>query len=263
MIVQLLSFMVNYITMGVFNVEPEMKKKKKKKKVKYHVLFVPNTATVGIKQFAFSLKFFTGIAAAVGVLLLAAFIYCYFLTNHIVEANASVNLLRGEVDVLEQERDTLTVQNKELQDKVSILSDTINGQVEQQEAREAEEQKLHTPTGFPLKGTAAYNEENISLDDQPIAIFTAGAGTSVIATATGTVSAIAGDAEVGYIIMVDHGNGYFSVYRNASEPKVTEGQEVTTATELYNIEAGKEELGYQIIEKDTYIDPLTLMEIYG
>ncbi len=42
-----------------------------------------------------------------------------------------------------------------------------------------------------------------------------------------------------------------------------EGDEVTTSTELFTIDAGHEQLGYQIIENDAYIDPLSLMEIYG
>ena len=42
-----------------------------------------------------------------------------------------------------------------------------------------------------------------------------------------------------------------------------EGDEVTTSTELFTIDDGHEQLGYQIIENDAYIDPLSLMEIYG
>ena len=62
---------------------------------------------------------------------------------------------------------------------------------------------------------------------------------------------------------VDHGNGYFSVYRNGASPKVKEGDTVTNATELFKIETGNEVLGYQIIENEEYIDPLSLMETYG
>jgi hypothetical protein len=53
------------------------------------------------------------------------------------------------------------------------------------------------------------------------------------------------------------------MYRNGSKPKVSEGDEVTRATELFNIEEGFEDLGYQITEYDKYIDPLDIMEIYG
>jgi hypothetical protein len=44
---------------------------------------------------------------------------------------------------------------------------------------------------------------------------------------------------------------------------VVEGDTVTSDTEIYRITAGSEELGYQIMENDEYIDPLDLMEIYG
>lgn len=181
------------------------------------------------------------IGAGIGIIvvILAVLIYCHYLSDHLVEANQSVNDLREQITALKQENDDLKLQNEELNEKVSILSDTVNSKVKEEEEREAEIAQAYVPTGFPLKGTA------------------------VIATAQGTVSSIAGNAESGYIIMIDHGNGYYSVYRNGAKPKVKEGDEVTTSTELFMIDAGHEQLGYQIIENDSYIDPLSLMEIYG
>jgi hypothetical protein len=44
---------------------------------------------------------------------------------------------------------------------------------------------------------------------------------------------------------------------------VTEGEQVTSDTEIFRITTGCEELGYQVIQDDKYIDPLDLMEIYG
>ena len=204
------------------------------------------------------------IGAGIGIIvvILAVLIYCHYLSDHLVEANQSVNDLREQITALKQENDDLKLQNEELNEKVSILSDTVNSKVKEEEEREAEIAQAYVPTGFPLKGTASYKEEETSLDGQPIAIFEAAQGTAVIATAQGTVSSIAGNAESGYIIMIDHGNGYYSVYRNGAKPKVKEGDEVTTSTELFMIDAGHEQLGYQIIENDSYIDPLSLMEIY-
>ena len=205
------------------------------------------------------------IGAGIGivVIILVVIIYCHYLSDHLVEANRSVNELREQVNTLKQENDDLKLQNEELNEKVSILSDTVNSKVKEEEEREAEIAQAYVPTGFPLKGTATYKEEETTLDGQPIAYFEAAQGTEVIATAQGTVSSIAGNATSGYIIMIDHGNGYYSVYRNGAEPKVKEGDKVTTATELYVIDAGHEQLGYQIIENNAYIDPLNLMEIYG
>lgn len=85
----------------------------------------------------------------------------------------------------------------------------------------------------------------------------------MIAAAQGTVSSIAGSDSSGYIVMVDHGNGYFSVYRNSAKPEVKEGDSVTTETELFKIGQWNAKLGYQIIKDEKYIDPLSLMEISG
>lgn len=208
-------------------------------------------------------KMLTAIGIGIGLLFLAMLIYCYYLTNHVLSANNTIKSLRTELETVTEERDLLASENEELQEKVSILSDTVNSKVKQEEEREAEIAKAHIPTGFPIKGAVTYNEENTTLDGEPVAEFQAAEGTSIIATAEGTVASIAGDSTAGYIIMVDHGNGYFSVYRNGSKPKVEVGTEVTTATELFVIQRGHEKLSYQIIENNTYIDPMSLIEING
>lgn len=208
-------------------------------------------------------KMLIAVGAGIGILFLTAMIYCYYLTAHVLEASNTIETLSLELEEVTEEKDLLANENEELKEKVSILSDTVNSKVKQEEEREAEMAKVYIPTGFPLQGTATYNEEKTTLDGQPIAEFEAGQGTSVIATAQGSVSSIAGDASAGYIVMVDHGNGYFSVYRNGSKPKVEVGEEVNTSTKIFVIESGSETLGYQIIQENEYIDPLSLMEIYG
>lgn len=208
-------------------------------------------------------KMLIAVGVGIGILFLTAIIYCYYLTAHVLEASNKIETLSLEQEKVTEERDLLAAENEELKEKVSILSDTVNSKVKQEEEREAEMAKVYIPTGFPLQGTATYNEEKITLDGQPIAEFEAGQGTSVIATAQGIVSSIAGDVSAGYIVMVDHGNGYFSVYRNGSKPKVEVGEEVNTSTKIFVIESGSKTLGYQIIRENEYIDPLSLMEIYG
>lgn len=241
----------------------DKEEKKKKEKISYNVLFVPDKETEAVKHLSVSLEMLIGFFAAIAFLIIAALAYCFILTGELNSANNNVLTLKTQVDEITQKNSELTDENKVLQEKVTILSDTVNDKVQQEEEREAEIAKSYIPTGFPLKGTATYSEEDTELDGNPIAIFHASQGTSVIATANGTVSSIAGSAEAGYIVMIDHGNGYYSVYRNGAEPEVKEGDEVTSSTELFDIQAGYEQLGYQIIENEVYIDPLELMEIYG
>ena len=232
-------------------------------RVKYNVLFVPNEDSKGVKHFAVKLDVIILFCMAIAFLVIAALAYCIIVTSELNNANNNTLMLKNQVDTLTQKNTELTTENEVLLEKVAILSDTVNDKVQKEEEREAEIVKSYIPTGFPLKGTASYNEEDTTLEGNPIALFQASQGTSVIATANGKVSSVAGSAEAGYIVMIDHGNGYFSVYRNSSEPKVKEGDEVTSDTELFLIGKGHEELGYQIIENNTYIDPLELMEIYG
>lgn len=198
------------------------------------------------------------LAAAV-FLILAELISNSSLSGRLESANKSVSELNAQLQQAKDEKRQFELENSELKEKVSILSETVNDKVNQAQ----KEAKSREPSGFPLKGTASYNENETELDGHPIAYFEVAAGVAVIATANGKVSSITGSKADGYAITVDHGNGYCSVYRNGSEPKVGEGDEVTKATELFVIDAEHKKLGYQIIKNDNYIDPLELMEIYG
>ena len=204
-------------------------------------------------------KMFLMIGIGLGLLVLAAMIYCYYLTSHVLEMSELNKSLGVDLEAVKQERDLLTSENAELKEKVAILSDTVNNKMKEEE----ELAKAYIPTGFPVKGTATYKEESSLIDEQPAAELEVPQGTSVIAAAKGTVQALEGNAAVGYILMIEHGNGYVTVYRNSSEPMVEVGMEVTTDTELFRIERGHEKLGYQIIEDGVYIDPFSMMEIYG
>lgn len=237
------------------------RRNRKKNKVRYSILFVPDAGSADVKRFSVKAGYVAASFTAIVLLTVGALGYCSILTGRVNSANQTVAALKTQIDNLTLENTELMTKNDELQGKVTILSDTISDKVHEEEEREAQIAQGYIPTGFPLKGMASYEER--VLDENPIAVFNASQGTSVLATAKGTVSSIAGDAQSGYIIMVDHTNGYFSVYRNGSAPKVSEGDEVTRETVLFEIEAGKEELGYQIIQNDAYIQPLELMEIYG
>lgn len=237
--------------------------KQKHKSVSYNVLFMPDDDTMAVKTFSIKMEVLVLFFAAAAFLIVTALTYCFILARELGNANDSILALRVQSEKIIEENSQLASKNEKLQEKVDILSDTINDKIIQEERREAEQAQSCMPSGFPLKGTASYNSDETELDGQPIAYFHVVQGTGVIATANGTVSSVSGSSGSGYIVMVDHGNGYYSVYRNGSQPKVSEGDEVTKATELFVIEAGHERLGYQIIEENQYINPLEFMETYG
>ena len=237
--------------------------RQKKKSGGYSVLFLPDDDTLEVKTFSIKLEVLMMFFAAAVFLIVTALTYCFVLVRELGTANESILALRLQSEKIIEENNLLASENEELQEKVEILSDTVNDKLHQEEVRVATQAQSRMPSGYPLKGTGYYNANDTELDGQPIAYFVVAQGTGVIATANGTVSSIAGSSGSGYIVMVDHGNGYYSVYKNGSKPKVNEGDEVTKATELFVIEAGHQQFGYQIIEENKYINPLEFMETYG
>ncbi|MBQ1994251.1 MAG: M23 family metallopeptidase [Lachnospiraceae bacterium] len=225
-----------------------------------NILLVPEDGSQEVKKLHFTTKHVGLFCIAVVFLIVATLVYSIILTGELKSANDSVVNLQKQVTDLQSKNNELIEENDVLQEKVTILSDTVNDKVQ----KEAELAQNYIPKGFPLRGTAAYDEQTkTTSDNAPIAIFQASSGTPVIGTASGKVVEIAGDSVNGYIVKVDHGNGYISIYRNGSQVKVKEGDDITAATVIFEIEEGHEELGYQIMKDDEYIDPFEIIEING
>ena len=94
-------------------------------------------------------------------------------------------------------------------------------------------------------------------------VFEAGPGIPVVATGDGKAVLVTDDEVYGKIVVVEHGNGYQSVYRTGGEAKVKQGDEITKGETLFEISDDHPKLGYQITLNDVYINPLDTMEIYG
>ena len=67
----------------------------------------------------------------------------------------------------------------------------------------------------------------------------------------------------GNCITIDHGNGYVSIYRNAGESLVHEGDTVTKGATLMVVGSDNTKLGYQIKKDGEFINPEDLVEING
>ncbi len=264
-----------------------MESGKHKKKIHYTIMIISDSPEEGktplhirrgLAIAAFSLIFIT-LAGAVGAAL--------YYSMGLWDAEEKEAELQMQIDRLTQENQELTADNSELSDKVAILSDSVARSEETKAAQEAQEEAKRIPNGFPIAGpavilessetAAAAPEENAEGDGEggaqeegqaaaqkePIVVFSAAAGTKIVAAASGVVSSVEDDAEYGYRLRIDHGNGYESIYRSASEPDVREGDEVESGDVLYEMESDEEKLGYQIAQDGVLIDPLDLLEVYG
>lgn len=202
-----------------------------------------------------------GSLVAVGLAVAAVLAVICRREAHAIEALEAENAeLREEIEELTEENADLISLREELTDKVTILSDTINQKVEEEEAMEEERARAHMPVGFPMSSSASLEEAG---GEEPLVKLNGTEGSSIIASADGTVASITTDSSYLHCIKIDHGNGYQSIYRNDGDAMIREGDEVVRGAILYVIGEENTELGYQIIYGEKYIDPMDLINIDG
>jgi len=163
---------------------------------------------------------------------------------------------QAQLDEVKELNDTIGAKEEEIR----FLSDSLAQKTLLASALQAELDSHFLPTDFPLTGSATMEEVT---GDVPMCIFASTGGAMVVATAEGTVIAVNADAEYGQNVWVDHGNGYVTIYRNAGEIKVKQGETVTQGATLFLIEDGENKLGYQMMKDGVYINPMDMLAING
>lgn len=221
---------------------------------------------------------------AFGTFALVLAVICYIVYSSMTISNLKAieqNHL-SQIEELSEANASLESSLSELETSSEQLKLALNQKVETEKSAAEEDEQLHIPTGFPLTGTASMknaidSEDTSSVEEDltaaessdsstsgnPIVIFSASSGSSIVATASGTVTSITADSKYGNIVTIDHGNGYISIYRNAGDVLVTEGKEVTKGDILIVVGDDNTTLGYQIQLDGEYIDPETMIEISG
>lgn len=229
------------------------KSKKHKKKVNHLILFTTDAVDSKVRQIRLSPAGFRFLIFVVCVLVGVLAGYLAYGGSIYRGFQARQQEQEEQIRLISQEKELMASENAELNEKVAILSETVNQKVQAEQEAEALDQQQSLPTDFPLTGSAQVEEtttaavraanaqeggedgeeqtpeEGDAGEDQPISIFTASDGTTVVASANGTVAQVAEDPDFGYRIVIDHGNGYQSVYLNRGDPKVKEGEKIGRA----------------------------------
>lgn len=244
-------------------------RKKKRKASYYYALTISNDPKSNVKSRRYThglLKLYEVIVAILSLAVLCFVGYASYSASVTREREAA---LKDTISTLQEENASLTSDNEALNEKVSILSETVNQKVEV--VAQIEEKSL--PTGFPLSGTAELKEKDevLRIDgktiERPMIEFAASNGTYVVAAGDGTVSLVAEESTYGWEVRIDHGNGYVTVYRTNTEPKVKQGDEVPRGGLLYEMEAAQNDssakMAYQILKDDEYIKPTEMLRIEG
>lgn len=241
-----------------------MGSKRHKRKNSHVVLVTSDAVDAGLTQFRIRPWILQTIIVVLCVVIGAAIGYVVYETDDRLRQAAKT---ASEIEQLEAQNQELAERNAVLEsqvaaqeEKIQILSDTVNQKVQNETALSEQLERQTTPTEFPLTGSATMEEVT---EGDPMCVFTAASGTMAIATANGTVIAVNDDAEYGHNVWVDHGNGYITIYRNQGEVKVKQGEVITQGTTLFLMDEENNKLGYQMMRDNEYIDPMEMLTISG
>lgn len=231
------------------------KKKSSEEETKVMMMIVSEHPVDGVKHKMISgdkLKNFRIVGITIAVVLIG---YLSYNTFQYAKSKDVVALLTQNVKDLQDENAQLILENEKLIDEIAILSDTLNQKVEV-------ETEKRIPAGFPMAGPTTMEEE-IQEDGSKAIIFQTAIGNNVVSSGDGLIKSVEVDETYGNKIVIDHENGYQSVYRAPGQVLVIEGDPISRGAELIEVIENKKTLLYQILEQDSPINPLNIMEING
>ena len=237
-----------------------MSKNRHKRKVSHILIYTTDAVDADTKQVRIHPWVLAGVTLIVCCVLGAVIGYAVYegeLWGRIREHDASQN---AALIAAQDEKDALQEKIDEQDAKIEMLSITIQGQTQQIAELQAQIAEQSVPTDYPLTGSASMT---VITDGDPMVEFTATEGSTVVAAGKGVVTAVEEDEVYGNRVVIDHGNGYVSIYRNKGESQVKAGDEVASGTTLFMVTEDNRQLGYQIKENDVYIDPTTIIAIKG
>lgn len=252
----------------------------RKRKITYTIILTSDSPAASHRR----MHIRTGALAVVSFVLFVAVI-CYAVYTTITMGGYVERSAKQveQIVQLKEENDKLTADNKTLNDRAASLAETLERKETQEHELVAAHEENYIPKGFPMSGaaqileedTAAQTEEEQAANANDDAlkveakgewkerVFVSTEGTKVVATAPGTVKEVReAEGEVSYV-MIDHGNGYITTYRNLGSPIVEEGSQVVKGVALFLVGEDNTETGYSIRKDDDYVDPLELIEIKG
>ena len=237
-----------------------MSKNRHKRKVSHILIYTTDAVDADTKQVRIHPWVLVGVTLIVCCVLGAVIGYAVYegeLWGRIREHDASQN---AALIAAQDEKDALQEKIDEQDAKIEMLSITIQDQTQQIAELQAQIAEQSVPTDYPLTGPASMT---VITDGDPMVEFTATEGSTVVAAGKGVVTAVEEDEVYGSRVVIDHGNGYVSIYRNKGESQVKAGDEVASGTTLFMVTEDNRQLGYQIKENDVYIDPTTIIAIKG
>lgn len=254
----------------------------RKRKITYTIILTSDSPAANYRRMHIKTGALAVVAFVAFVAVICYAVYTTITMGGYIERNAKQ---LEQLVQMKAENEMLTAEKESLAGKVSSLEETLSRKEEQEHELVAVHEETYIPKGFPMSGAAQIKEEDAVADEGgeeadeddeeentlkveakeewKELIFVAAEGTKVVATAPGTVKEVReAEGEVSYVI-IDHGNGYVTTYRNLGSPIVEEGSQVVKGVALFLVGEDNTETGYSIRKDENYVDPLELIEIKG
>ena len=244
-----------------------MRVKKKKQKATYAIVEVSTASNKEVGHYYLGKKSFKelqksarktlamGIALvilSVGLILFAG----YYMLDLLQDKEKEIENLTAQIEAINSEKDE--------------IQGNLDEKIMAEQEKEANDALMYVPTNYPVTGASTVSEtdEVVALDAtstsvRPVANFVGSEGAKVVAAGSGTVLAVEEDANYGFKMTIDHGNGYITLYYNGGNPLVKKGDKVTKDTILFEIGSFNTNVAFQIIENGTYISPMSFVDIQG
>lgn len=234
--------------------------KKRGRKYKYTLMLFTDSKEGNVRQLQIDPVVVETLAAVLVVALVVLAVICRLRGKELALLRETSADQAAQIQILETENGELTVRQEEFAQKVTVLSDTINRMVDEEEKAAEKEAKARMPIGFPMTSSASVEQVD---GEEPMVKLTGAEPGSIVAAGNGVVDSITSDSSYQHCVRIDHGNGYTSIYRNDGEVMVREGVEIVRGSILYVIGEDNTQLGYQILYEDKYVDPMELLNIDG
>lgn len=233
-----------------------------KSKAGYHMMFFLDGKDGQIRQMGISEKTINFFLVIILLLIIIPIVGWKLTQDKVYNLQGQLNTITAKYEETEEQRKELETQTQELGKKITVLSDTVNAKVQQENQIVKEETIAHTPSGFPLSASASMEKSEDEETPNRI-IFSASEDSSVIAAGEGVVKEITSDTQYANRIVIDHDNGYESIYYNDGTPMVKEGDKVVSSSVLFVIGDKNQKMAYEIMKDGESVDPMEIIKIDG
>ncbi len=222
--------------------------KPKLKMTKYTLMLIPNS-TDGAKSFELTIdKIACVIVAFVAiVVIVTSVIFSLSLKNYKLRNDSS---LLSQIETLKAENEILTIKNNELESLAKENGERADKYMNNLSARELLDAQQYIPNIRPYKGSGIMLSD-ILVDGATT--FNCLEGAKIVSTAVGKVVDIREDT-MGYVITVDHGNGFKTQYTTTGELNVKSGDDVVKGETLATVLSDDQGFSYAVLLDDVAED---------